>query len=44
VLADGWASLTPLVGVREDVTDNGRRTLDEALAAVGATMTVPDPR
>jgi 5'-nucleotidase len=44
VLADGWASLTPLVGVREDVTADGRRTLDEALAAVGATSPASDPR
>jgi len=35
LLADGWASLTPLVGVAEDRSDAGRRALAEALSAYG---------
>jgi len=34
VVADGWASLTPLHGVREDVSDQGAAALAAALAAV----------
>jgi 5'-nucleotidase len=33
---DGWASVTPLVGVREDVTERGDRALLAALASHGA--------
>jgi 5'-nucleotidase len=32
LLADGWATLTPLTGVREDVSLAGRSALDGALA------------
>jgi 5'-nucleotidase len=32
LVEDGWASLTPLVGVRENVTDSGTATLAAALA------------
>jgi hypothetical protein len=32
LIADGWASLTPLVGVREDLSDRGTAALDAALA------------
>jgi 5'-nucleotidase len=32
LLADGWATLTPLWGVREDTSDAGRKALDTALA------------
>ena len=38
LLADGWATLTPLVGVHEDVSDHGRAALDGAL-----TTYVPSP-
>jgi 5'-nucleotidase len=37
LLADGWATLTPLHGVREDVSDQGRSALAEALATYDAT-------
>lgn len=33
ILADGWASLTPLTGVREDRSDLGREAIARALAA-----------
>ena len=32
LLADGWATLTPLWGVREDTSDPGRQALAAALA------------
>jgi 5'-nucleotidase len=32
IIADGWASLTPLTGVREDVSDRGSEDLATALA------------
>jgi 5'-nucleotidase len=35
ILADGWASLTPLLGVSEDRSDGGRQVLAGALAACG---------
>ncbi len=35
LLADGWATLTPLWGVREDTSDAGRQALDTALATYG---------
>ena len=35
LLAEGWASLTPLVGVSEDRGDRGRQALARALAACG---------
>jgi 5'-nucleotidase len=35
LLADGWATLTPLWGVREDTSDAGRKALDTALATYG---------
>lgn len=33
-IADGWASLTPLVGVREDASDGGVAALERGLAAL----------
>lgn len=33
---EGWASVTPLIGVREDVTERGDRALLSALASHGA--------
>ena len=33
LVADGWASLTPLVGVREGITDGHAETLASALAS-----------
>lgn len=33
LIEGGWASITPLVGVREDVSDSGSETLLRALAA-----------
>ncbi len=41
LLADGWASLTPLSGVSEDRSDRGRAALAAALAAHGATAPRP---
>jgi 5'-nucleotidase len=41
ILADGWASLTPLIGVTEDRSDRGRQVLAEALAAYGRTPSDP---
>ncbi|MGO8872446.1 MAG: 5'/3'-nucleotidase SurE [Acidimicrobiales bacterium] len=32
LLADGWATVTPLIGVHEDVSDRGRDALDQALS------------
>jgi hypothetical protein len=32
LLAEGWATLTPLHGVREDLSDQGRSALADALA------------
>ncbi len=44
ILADGWASLTPLHGVREDVSDAGRAALAAALADYGhATSKATSP-
>ena len=37
IIADGWASLTPLTGVREDLSNQG----SEALAAALATYVPP---
>jgi 5'-nucleotidase len=39
LVADGWASLTPLVGVSEDTTDSGRHVLAGALEACGRFAT-----
>jgi 5'-nucleotidase len=36
LVADGWASLTPLHGVREDVSDLGAATLSAALEALAS--------
>ncbi len=33
LVEDGWASLTPLVGVRENTSDGGAAALTAALAA-----------
>ncbi len=35
-IAAGWASLTPLTGVREDRTESGERALADALAAASS--------
>jgi 5'-nucleotidase len=32
LIAEGWATLTPLLGVREDVSEHGRSVLDAALS------------
>jgi hypothetical protein len=32
LVAEGWATLTPLVGVREDLSSNGVDCLNDALA------------
>ncbi len=37
LLAEGWATLTPLWGVREDVSEGGGAALHAALAAVALT-------
>jgi hypothetical protein len=44
MLADGWAAVTPLLGVTEDRTDRGRRALADALAAWGADRPLPAER
>jgi hypothetical protein len=31
---DGWASLTPILGVREDASTGGTEVLAKALAAI----------
>jgi 5'-nucleotidase len=36
-LHEGWASLTPIVGVREDFSEAGQAALKTALAALGVT-------
>ncbi len=38
LLADGWASLTPLLGVHEDRSDLGRQALADALATFGHSI------
>ena len=40
-IADGWASLTPLLGVREDVSDPGSDALTKALGAVSPRFPGP---
>ena len=40
-LADGWASLTPLVGVREDLSATGADALAKTLAALDRTARRP---
>ena len=41
LLAEGWATLTPLVGVHEDQSDQGDQALAAALATFGALPTGP---
>lgn len=41
LLADGWATLTPLWGVRADTTPAGRAAFDAALASLGTQEGVP---
>jgi 5'-nucleotidase len=41
LLAEGWATLTPLVGVHEDQSDQGDEALAAALATFGALPTGP---
>ncbi|MHB1517432.1 MAG: 5'/3'-nucleotidase SurE [Acidimicrobiales bacterium] len=36
LLADGWATVTPVTGVREDVSDSGRQALAAALDSTGS--------
>ena len=40
-IADGWASLTPLLGVREDLSDPGSDALAKALGAVSPRFPGP---
>jgi len=42
LLAEGWATVTPLSGVREDVSEGGGAALDAALAATQAAGTTPE--
>jgi 5'-nucleotidase len=41
VISDGWASLTPLVGVREDVSNDGADAVAKTLAAVSSRLLRP---
>jgi 5'-nucleotidase len=40
-IAEGWASLTPLLGVREDLSDQGSDALAKALGAVSPRFPQP---
>jgi hypothetical protein len=40
-ISDGWASLTPLVGVREDVSNDGADAVAKTLAAVSSRFSRP---
>ncbi len=40
-ISDGWASLTPLVGVREDVSNDGADAVAKTLAAVSSRFFRP---